>query len=331
MQKFFAVFLILIVVSCSVNAQTTNNQTEELVKLNGEVVDLFREAKYAEALKASERATELAKKLYGDESVEYARVMSNLAYIYDRLGDARKSISFAGTAVRILKKKTDVSGESKTLLAGMLEQFAWKKSREEGMNSAKALMEAIEYRKGLSGEYAPQLTLSYYYLGDINYWNRDLKEAAKWMKLALDLYLRNKSLSDDNFLIVYSQWECAMTKLGKDTELKELQNQYAKADKDASPLPSLVPGGIVNGKALNLVTPPYPEAAKAQRASGKVEIKILISTTGRVLAACGRGKENAALIEVSEMAALSSKFSPTPVGGVPVNVKGTIIYVFGWR
>lgn len=92
----------------------------------------------------------------------------------------------------------------------------------------------------------------------------------------------------------------------------------------------MVTRGIVNGKALDLVKPPYPEAAKAQRASGKVAIKILIGKTGRVLAAGGMGKENAALIEVSELAALSSKFSP-PVGGVTANVTGTIIYVFGWR
>ena len=44
-----------------------------------------------------------------------------------------------------------------------------------------------------------------------------------------------------------------------------------------------VSGGILNGRALNLVEPTYPAGARASGASGRVEVKIVFDETGKVI------------------------------------------------
>jgi TonB family protein len=91
--------------------------------------------------------------------------------------------------------------------------------------------------------------------------------------------------------------------------------------------PSTVSGGVVNGKATNLVKPAYPPAAKAVRASGPVSVQVLISESGSVISASAVSG-HPLLRAAAEQAARSSKFSPTMLSGQAVKVSGTIIYNF---
>ena len=86
-------------------------------------------------------------------------------------------------------------------------------------------------------------------------------------------------------------------------------------------------GEIINGKAVNLVRPRYPQEAKDQRITGTVKIRVWIDERGNVAKtrpACGDG----ILERAAEGAARLSKFSPTLVDGKPVEVTGLIIYRF---
>src|SRR5688500_10123453 len=44
-------------------------------------------------------------------------------------------------------------------------------------------------------------------------------------------------------------------------------------------------GGVVNGRAIRLPKPEYPRAAREERASGTVEVRVLIDEDGRVMSA----------------------------------------------
>lgn len=93
------------------------------------------------------------------------------------------------------------------------------------------------------------------------------------------------------------------------------------------PVPKTISGGVVNGKASNLVTPSYPAAAKAVRASGAVNVQVTIDENGNVISASavsGHPLLRAAAVS----AARSSKFSPTKLSGEPVKVTGVIVYNF---
>ncbi len=83
----------------------------------------------------------------------------------------------------------------------------------------------------------------------------------------------------------------------------------------------------MNGKARNLVTPSYPAAAKAVRASGAVNVQVTIDEAGNVISA--NATSGHPLLKVAaEQAARASKFSPTQLSGQPVKVTGIIIYNF---
>ncbi len=93
------------------------------------------------------------------------------------------------------------------------------------------------------------------------------------------------------------------------------------------PPPKTISGGVVNGKAKNLVTPAYPAAAKAVRASGAVNVQVTIDESGNVISAKAV-TGHPLLRSAAESAARASKFSATELSGQPVKVTGVIIYNF---
>lgn len=92
-------------------------------------------------------------------------------------------------------------------------------------------------------------------------------------------------------------------------------------------VPKKISGGVLNGKASSLVTPPYPAAAKAVRASGAVNVQVTINESGAVVSATAVSG-HPLLRPAAVQAARSSKFSPTLLSGQPVSVTGIIIYNF---
>jgi TonB family protein len=109
--------------------------------------------------------------------------------------------------------------------------------------------------------------------------------------------------------------------------------------------PKMVRGGVLNGKAISLPKPPYPEEAKKDGAEGPVSVTVTIDEEGNVIEAkaaaeykvAGTVNENGepemkpihpTLREAAEGAAKAAKFSPTKLSGQPVKVTGTIVYNF---
>lgn len=97
---------------------------------------------------------------------------------------------------------------------------------------------------------------------------------------------------------------------------------------DTNPAPrAKVSGGILNGKALNLVKPTYPAAVRASGASGKVEVQIVFDETGKVIwARAISGHPD--LRQAAEDAAWRTTFSPLKLSGQPVTVGGVLVYNF---
>ncbi|HMJ08222.1 MAG TPA: TonB family protein [Pyrinomonadaceae bacterium] len=92
-------------------------------------------------------------------------------------------------------------------------------------------------------------------------------------------------------------------------------------------VPKQISGGVLNGKATSLPTPPYPPAARAVRASGAVTVQVVIDENGNVISASavsGHPLLKAAAVS----AARRAKFSPTKLSGEPVKVSGVITYNF---
>jgi TonB family protein len=95
------------------------------------------------------------------------------------------------------------------------------------------------------------------------------------------------------------------------------------------PKPILKPvsGGVLNGTALQLPPPNYPEAAKRIRTQGVVTVEVILDETGKVVAANATSGP-AILRDPAVQAALKARFSPTKLSGQPVKVSGVINYKF---
>lgn len=111
-------------------------------------------------------------------------------------------------------------------------------------------------------------------------------------------------------------------------------------------IPKVINGGVLNGKAVKLPKPKYPDEAKAAKSEGPVRIKITIDEEGNVISAepstdpyeviqadGSRVKVDPeyvdpSLVEAAREAALEAKFAPTRLSGHPVKVTGVVVYNF---
>jgi TonB family protein len=102
-------------------------------------------------------------------------------------------------------------------------------------------------------------------------------------------------------------------------------------DSEAPPAPRTIlkpiSGGVLNGQAVSLPSPIYPETALRVRAFGKVEVEVVVDENGRVISAQAVSGPNM-LRDVSAQAARRARFSPTKLSGQPVKVVGKIFYNF---
>jgi protein TonB len=88
-----------------------------------------------------------------------------------------------------------------------------------------------------------------------------------------------------------------------------------------------VSGGVLNGKALEMPRPAYPEMARRAKMSGMVSVEVMIDVSGKVIGARAvSGPEM--LREAAERAARQAKFTPALLSGQPVRVSGVINYNF---
>ena len=114
-----------------------------------------------------------------------------------------------------------------------------------------------------------------------------------------------------------------------------VSNQQVMVNLDAEPPPPPGPrpilkpisGGVLNGTALSLPQPIYPDAAKRMRTSGMVTVEVVLDETGKVVSATATSGPGI-LRDAAIQAALKAKFSPTKLSGQPVKVSGVINYKF---
>ena len=92
-------------------------------------------------------------------------------------------------------------------------------------------------------------------------------------------------------------------------------------------IPKRISKGVINGKAISLPKPAYPPAARAVRASGAVNVSVVISKTGKVMSARARSG-HPLLRRAAVSAARRARFKPTLLSGQPVEVSGVIVYNF---
>ncbi len=103
----------------------------------------------------------------------------------------------------------------------------------------------------------------------------------------------------------------------------------ANSDPPPAPRPLMKPasGGVLNGKALSLPAPSYPDFARRMHFGGLVEVEVMVDENGKVISARALTGP-ASLRDVAVQAAYQARFSPTKLSGQPVKITGKINYNF---
>ena len=118
-----------------------------------------------------------------------------------------------------------------------------------------------------------------------------------------------------------------VTTMNQNTALPVVSIEEPPPSPGPKPILKPISGGVLNGTAISLPQPNYPDAARRMRAAGTVTVEVVLDETGKVVAATATSGP-AILREAAVQAALRAKFSPTKLSGQPVKVSGTINYKF---
>lgn len=108
----------------------------------------------------------------------------------------------------------------------------------------------------------------------------------------------------------------------------DFKNPFPKKPSTATIGTKIISGGVIEGTATSLPKPTYPAAARAVRATGAVDVQVLIDTNGLILKAESISGHPLLRASATE-AACRARFPPTLLSGEPVMISGIITYIFG--
>lgn len=94
-----------------------------------------------------------------------------------------------------------------------------------------------------------------------------------------------------------------------------------------APVPAPISNRVLNGQALSLPAPAYPDAARRMQLIGSVRVEVVVDENGKVVEAKAVSGP-AILRDSSVQAAYRARFTPTKLSGKPVKVSGSIVYNF---
>ncbi len=322
MGKILTFLILLLFVTLSVQTQTPAKPTAEqaeLARLNNEMQQAYRGKKFDETISIGQRVLELSAKVNGEDSRDAAD-----AYFYTgaSYGDKRKhaqAVDNFQRSLNIFQKK--YPGQKAEILdlynqLGLSNYF-----RGENRKAEKWLVDAVKLSEELYGAEGKE-TLEY--VGNLSTIYRNLVD-----NVQAEIYMRRartiaaKVYGADS--AEYEKYEDAYTCFVNTTEdeklarvMKERWAENARAKEKS--------GQLVNGKMRSQAKPIYPPNLP-EKFPASIVVKVEINESGDVIRAraiCG----SRAFWQVSEDAALLTKFTPTTLDGKPIKVTGLIVYNF---
>ena len=115
---------------------------------------------------------------------------------------------------------------------------------------------------------------------------------------------------------------------GRQAENQNSDDEDAPCLRADAPRPKfIVSFGVINSKAIDIPKPGYPEAAKAAKISGEVQVAVIVGEKGDVIWA--RVKTGHPILQAAvKKVVCQARFKPQMLSGRPVAVNGIITYKF---
>ena len=316
MKLFPLLFASLLLIVHS--ARQDSPELKEAADLTESVVKLINEKKYSDALAPAKRALEIREKLLPRDD---PRIGNSLIYLVD-IHTAKRDFGKAKEMLlRLLEHQTERFGAEHVKLAPTLERLGVYHFRDGDNTKAEdAYNRALALKEKEYGMDHVEVAHTLFGLAELYRALRDFDRAAPVYRRTLRLYAKHSGVPSADFERAITAYGCFGYEINKEGLYTELQQIWYRSD------PQI--GMVLNGKALSLPKPDYPEAAREHRLAGRVIVKVTIDETGKVISAkdlCGGPPY---LSEASVKSAYGARFSPTIVSGKPIQVTGVIQYNF---
>jgi TonB family protein len=304
----------------------SNSQSQdpsEAAALTSSVIKLYQAGKYAEALPLARRAVQLREAVLTADEPLLRNALINLGQIYVALGKLRE----AETAFERVAKSYETTQPSAPRFAEVLQTLALVHYAKGDLSkSEKEYQRSLEINEKAFGPESSQTAQSLLSFAEFYQFTGNYKKGELLYQRLVSLQQKgSRPEQKEPLAVIVDRYACLLRKANRSADAKALEDRILGPP--GSPDDAAALANILNGTAISLPRPSYPEAARAARAEGVVPVRVVIDEAGNVLRACALSGPPL-LIRESELAALRAKFSPTKIAGVPVKVTGVINYRF---
>ncbi len=332
MRKLILIIFVCFFLGLSLQAQTpeTAEQTKaltEITNLNVNLISLYKEKKYDEALKIALDIWELTEKKGLSKDLRVLPARTNLGEIYLSKGKESEAIA---VFQKILDAYQANSGDLRLPVAKLTERIALSYYLKKDYGKAEEFfLKALTLREALNGAESRETARINTLLGDVYRSKNDYGKAQEFYLKAIEMNDKVLTKDEKTERKDLENYTCFIyhkaLREDKIKEVSKLLKDFNDARNPPRPEGKTIEGGVVNGKAINLVKPEFP--LNSRGANGFVLVQVTIDEQGNVISAkatCGILE----FVQVAEEAARKSKFSPTFLKGQPVKVTGVIVYNF---
>lgn len=326
LKKYFLILMLFTLVQAVYSQESSTS--DDTANLRNEALKLYGQKNYSEALKIARQIVQIKEKKFGADDIEIAKALSDVATIEIASGNEKDGELTARRAIAIFETKQDLTSDDALAFARTFEAVGFIKFRSKKPEDAlPEYARALAIKEKYIGQQSLEASKTLWQMGNIYLMTgkyQDSFEAYERVVKIRSVYV--EQIGYDEIYSAIERYDCAAGKsynsLEADTLIEETRSKMRKSRKQET-----VDGGVVNGKALKLAKPRYPELARKARASGSIKVKVTIDETGKIIFACAKSG-HPLLFATSEQAALNSKFAPTTLNGRPVKVSGFIVYNF---
>jgi TonB family protein len=323
-------------------------EVAEESQLNTSLVELYKAAKFDEALPVARRLVELREKMFGLADPIVGIALSNLAEIHRAKKQNDEAQRLYRRSLTILERDPATNSLSMINVLERLADFAFEKRDYKG--SSAFLARALALKEAAVGKDDQSVIPLLHHLANTLQSQGQFDQAEPLYLRALIIAEQRIGKRNPDTISMMKDYACLDLRARKpypigpqeDQETDESGAAARKLKRRAScwlfgfrddcdisaGASTKKPSDVVNGRAVSLPRPAYPIAARQERASGTVFVAVVIDGEGKVTDArtvCGGPL---LLMEAAKTAARGARFTPTTVGGKPKQVDGVITYNF---
>jgi TonB family protein len=296
-------------------------ELKEAAELHDSVVKLFQERKFEEAIPLAERIVEIRERLLPKADPLVVAALTNLGDLYMAKGNYNSAKQPFERLLAMLEEKY---GPTDSNVAVALDRLAVIHYQLKNMGKSEQMYQrAVEVREKSFGPDDVRVAHALFVQAQFYRYRKDFDRALAGYKRVLMIYSKKNVTT-----VEIERASKGLYCVAYQSKKSDILDAIEEFRKQLNPAPPPQPRDIINGKAIALGRPTYPDMARIQGISGTVWVLVDIDETGKVISANDMCQGPPYLSESAVKAAYQSRFTPTIVSGVPVKVRGLITFNF---